>query len=447
MGDGTDRPYWMSQSARLQDPSLAKLQREDRAYAAETQNPAEPTGNATATTLVPPLISDAAAPERWPIEAGIDSKMAPAITVAFIGPIAGEGEPARGGFESANRRTITLLRQHGVEVLELPYPVARGPTWIKTLLYLQGFVRIALSLVRRAGSFQLVHITPLRRQFILPEMLLCRLTQMLKKRLLLDLRAGDLVSSYQERGAFHRNCLAIMISTADVVGSEGNCYVRFLVETLKASRVVYLPNFTTIPRKRDEIRFDDLDHRINIVMLGRVAPEKGAGLGIEIVRLLRNANVPARLTIIGTGAPTYIDFLMEHGKDLPVLFAGSLNPLEIEARLSKEHIFLFPTRHFGEGHSNALTEAMAAGLVPVCSDHGFNEDVVGDCGFILSTDSTADNYASVLLAAIRSPGLLKSLSFRARSRAECLFSDAHVIPVLLDEYNNLARSMPRGRGN
>ena len=246
---------------------------------------------------------------------------------------------------------------------------------------------------------------------------------------------------------FYRKCQAVMVSTADVVGFEGNCYVRFLVETLKASRVVYLPNFTTIPSKRNESRFEDLDHRINIVMLGRVAPEKGTGLGIEIVRLLCNANVPARLTIIGTGAPAYIDLLVEQGRDLPILFAGSLNPLEIEARLSKEHIFLFPTRHFGEGHSNALTEAMAAGLVPVCSDHGFNGDVVGDCGFIVSADSTADDYASVLLAAIRSPALLKHLSFRARSRAERLFSDTHVIPVLLDEYSNLARSMPRARGS
>jgi len=238
-----------------------------------------------------------------------------------------------------------------------------------------------------------------------------------------------------------------MVSTADVVGCEGICYVRFLIETLKASRVVYLPNFATIPSKRNEGWFEDLNHRINIVMLGRVAPEKGTGVGIEVVRLLCNANVPTRLTIIGTGAPTYIDFLLEHGRDLPILFAGSLNPLEIEARLSEGHIFLFPTRHFGEGHSNALTEAMASGLVPVCSDHGFNRDVVGDCGFIVSADATADDYASVLLAAIRSPGLLKYLSFRARSRAERWFSDAHVIPVLLDEYSNLARSMPRASGS
>jgi glycosyltransferase involved in cell wall biosynthesis len=130
-------------------------------------------------------------------------------------------------------------------------------------------------------------------------------------------------------------------------------------------------------------------------------------------------------------------FLRKHKKDLPVIFAGSLNPAEIEKRLSEEHIFLFPTRHSGEGHSNALTEAMASGLVPICSDHGFNRDVVGDCGFIMPADATADDYAAVLLAAVRSPGLLRDLSFRARSRTERLYSDVRVVPLLIEQYRLL----------
>jgi glycosyltransferase involved in cell wall biosynthesis len=81
---------------------------------------------------------------------------------------------------------------------------------------------------------------------------------------------------------------------------------------------------------------------------------------------------------------------------------------------------------------------MASGLVPVCSDHGFNRDVVGDCGFIVPVGATADDYAAVLLAAVRSPGLLKDLSLRARSRVESLFSDARIVPLLLEQYKLLA---------
>jgi glycosyltransferase involved in cell wall biosynthesis len=258
-------------------------------------------------------------------EVGVDPTIKSGIAVVFIGPIAGEGEPAKGGFESANRRTITLVKRHGVEVLELPYPDASGPAWIKTFVYLRGFARIAWTLLRRSGTFQLVHITPLRRQFIVPELLLCRLAKVLKKSLLVDLRAGQLVTSYSGRGRLHRRCLAAMVASAEIVGSEGSSYVPFLVKTLKAARVVYLPNFTTIPGRRNEARFDHLD-RLNIVMLGRVAPEKGTGLGIETVRILCNANVPVRLTIIGTAPAAYAAFLRERAMDLPVIIPAKVTP-------------------------------------------------------------------------------------------------------------------------
>src|SRR4029079_861772 len=177
------------------------------------------------------------------------------------------------------------------------------------------------------------------------------------------------------RGPLHRKYLAEMILSADIVGIEGKSYLPFLRNTLKASRVFYLPNFVTVRTNQDEgdrRRFDDVDRGVNIVLLGRVAPEKGTEIGIAAVRLLCEANVSTRLTIIGTAPARYMAHLREQGKGLPVIFTGGLDPREIELRLSQEHIFLFPTRHPGEGHSNALTEAMAAGLVPVCSDQGFN---------------------------------------------------------------------------
>jgi glycosyltransferase involved in cell wall biosynthesis len=172
-------------------------------------------------------------------------------------------------------------------------------------------------------------------------------------------------------------------------------------------------------------------------MLGRITPEKGTEAGIAALRILCNAHVPTRLTIIGTASSQYMAFLREQGNGLPIIFTGELDPLQIETRLLQQHIFLFPTRHSGEGHSNALTEAMAAGLVPICSDHGFNRDVVGDSGYILPADATANDYADVLLKAIRSPGHLRELSTRARSRAERLFSDTTVVPLLLEQYKSL----------
>jgi hypothetical protein len=61
-------------------------------------------------------------------------------------------------------------------------------------------------------------------------------------------------------------------------------------------------------------------------------------------------------------------------------------------------------------------------------------------------DATAEDYAAVLLAVIRSPNLLKELSIRARSRTERLFSDARVIPLILTQYKLLIEPAPAASG-
>jgi glycosyltransferase involved in cell wall biosynthesis len=82
---------------------------------------------------------------------------------------------------------------------------------------------------------------------------------------------------------------------------------------------------------------------------------------------------------------------------------------------------------------------MGAGLVPICSDHGFNRDVVGDCGFLLPATAGPEDYVRVLKDAVRDPTMMKDLSRRAMDRVQRLFSDQSVIPLLLHEYSRLAQ--------
>jgi glycosyltransferase involved in cell wall biosynthesis len=359
--------------------------------------------------------------------------------VAFVGPVAKRGQSAIGGYEAANRRTINLLNRAGVSVVEFPYPVARGPKWLKSLIYLIGFVRIVIGIVTRNKAFQLIHITPLRRQFIPAELALCQLTKLLHKKLLLDIRGGDFINAYNRHGTAYQRCLKAMVAAADGIGCEGLSGVQFLINNLMARNVFYFPNYVATRPDRTSIEFEELSRCIYLLMLGRVVPEKGIGLGIECVKILNRSNTNARLEIIGTGPSDYIAQLEDQAKFAPVTFTGGLAPKQIQQRLIANHFFLFPTTHYGEGHSNALTEAMYAGLVPICSDHGFNKDVVGECGFLLPPTAGPDDYARVLKNAVRDPAMMKDLSRRAMDRVQRRFSDQSVIPVLLHEYSKMAQ--------
>jgi glycosyltransferase involved in cell wall biosynthesis len=106
------------------------------------------------------------------------------------------------------------------------------------------------------------------------------------------------------------------------------------------------------------------------------------------------------------------------------------------ALFSSSHFFLFPTTHPGEGHSNALTEAMAMGCVPLAALNGFNHSVMGDCGGVLPQSATSDAYADTVLDIVRS-GRWSALSSAARERAHLHFNTNCVVDALIEQYVQL----------
>ena len=175
------------------------------------------------------------------------------------------------------------------------------------------------------------------------------------------------------------------------------------------------------------------DERIRIVFLGRVVPEKGIETAIGAVQALEEMGVRAHLDVIGGGEESYASDLQRRTASAPVTWHGALPPDVIRAKLAMAHYFVFPTHHNGEGHSNALTEAMAEGLVPICSDNGFNRSVVGDTGRILPLDASAKDYAKSIVD-IGSGTAWRELSRAASRRIAEHFTGVVVLPVLIESY-------------
>ncbi len=358
--------------------------------------------------------------------------------IAFAGPIAEKGKPAIGGYEAANRRTIDLLRQCRQDVLELPYPVAQGSVIRKSAIYARGFAGIAGALLRRRHDWDILHITPHLRQFLPAEALLVRMARRLGKRVLLDLRAGTLISGYNERGPHYRGAFQRFLASADLLAVEGQCYSPF-VRQWSDKPVFYFPNYVV---QRDAMRHRPREAPgeagcIRLTTLGRIVPAKGVELALDLTEHLQSAGSPVHLEIIGSGEAAYVERLKLASRSLPVQFAGGLPPAEVAERLASRHFFIFPTAHPGEGHSNALTEAMAAGLVPICSDHGFNRDIVGLSGVILPKTASAADYARAVSKIGCDDRAWSKASKEALERVQSHYTDRIVIPQLIDAYLRL----------
>ncbi len=360
------------------------------------------------------------------------------LTIAYCGPIAATGEPARGGFEAANRRLIDDLRRAGLAVAELPYAPERKPAWRKLLAYGTGFAGLAWRIATRGERWDVFHITPLRRQFMLAEYILCQLAMRRGARLVVDLRAGAIAEDVNSPSRLRRAALKSILAAADLVCVEGESYLE--LDEVRGRNALYLPNYVEAGTVGESPAMPSTT--VNLVFLGRIVPEKGIEVAIDCVRALRTRGLQVELKVIGRGDEAYIDRLRAATADLPVSWLGAIPHGEVPAQLRDGHFFVFPTRHRGEGHSNALTEAMSQGLVPVVADNGFNRQVIADTGLVLDMQATGEDYAAAI-ETILAGGDWGRRSEAARRRILEQFTGERLVPALVQRYRDVVEGDAR----
>lgn len=115
-----------------------------------------------------------------------------------------------------------------------------------------------------------------------------------------------------------------------------------------------------------------------IVSVARLTTQKRLDLLVEAVGLLRDANRPVRLVIVGDG-PEFgrLEALIQaRGLASLVRLAGGMGPDGVAEVLSSADLFVLPAR--GEGYGLAAAEALIAGVpLVVCQDGGGLLEIAG----------------------------------------------------------------------
>ncbi|UJP04609.1 MAG: glycosyltransferase family 4 protein [Nitrosomonas sp.] len=360
-------------------------------------------------------------------------------TIYLCGPIAEPGKPAKGGFQSCNRRTIDTLVGRGVEVHILPYaqPETRGIR--KLIEYASGFTKLAWKvLCCKHGS--ILHLTGLFGPFIAAEIVLIHFAHWRGCLVIYDLRAGSGELHYRRRGPIYRRCFAHAMRAADLVMVEGHKLMGF-VESLTGKPPVFFPNHIDTSAIPPRLEAAATEHGAPIIgYAGSLNPEKGIRTILEASRILTRSGMNVEVRLAGIGPKVFLDELRGEYADVRISWLGALPGDQVLELFRTAHFFMFPTVHRGEGQSNALTEAMACGCVPIASDHGFNTSVVGDCGAILAPQSDAERYANALRE-IWESGRWHELSQQSQRRIREQFSSPAVIDGLLRQYQSLGSGL------
>lgn len=356
--------------------------------------------------------------------------------IAYCGPIAESGQPAIGGKEAGNRSIISRLRDKGVSVAAFPYPRAdrHGSALVKMAIYGAGLPSLLVRLAVSSGRWDILHFNGHCRHFIYVEWLFPAMAKVLGKRVVSHVRAGDMRAQYETRTGLYRWVFDRFLRGSDAVAVQGLEDMDFVNER-RLGLAFYLPNFVSEPA-RDNPRLGEPGETLELVYVGLVAPEKGVDVAIQAVCALADRGFAVRLTVIGAGDPEYVAALKAANVAGTIRWLGAVDQDAVRDAVRGCHVFVFPTAWPGEGHSNALTETMAEGIVPVCSDHGFNKRIVADAGLVLPAGAAGAAYADAI-ASLWNEGSWPGYSRKCTERVSALYTADVVIDKLIGLYKSL----------
>ena len=330
-------------------------------------------------------------------------------TVYFTGSLPRKGQVPFGGGEVGNVRTVRMLESFGYRVVRVRK--LRSGTRDSRLKKMIGYpLRTMANAVKWfcvliAGNRKdgIAHISGFYGTTIFLETAQVFIAKLLGYRTVYELRGGGAADYYGNGSRSYRNQFKYILGKADYLFSQGK-ENETLLHSLCGKPVFYYPNCVQEGFYPAELPEKPRD-TVNLLYFGRIEEEKNPLLVVETASLLQKQFGNIRLTMLGNGRKDLIHKVrvqMERS-----LAAGSFELMpgckheELQRILADKHFFLFPTVQPREGQSNALTEAMSYGIIPIASPQGFNRSTIGDDRLIvdkLSAEAYADRVAEIIRA-------------------------------------------------
>lgn len=199
------------------------------------------------------------------------------------------------------------------------------------------------------------------------------------------------------------------------------------------------------PRSRAEIENIRRERGISpsqpvLLMLGRVAPEKGLHVGVRALPWILRSYPMTKLLVVGDGE--YIPGLRRIAATLDVdhnvCFVGPIRHQTTPEYFALSDVFLFPTLH-DEAFGLVAAQAMACECPVVASRVGAVPEVVGMSGEagILVQPGDVQGLARAVLALLDSRQLRESMGRTARRRVLQCFTLQRMVSETISVYNDI----------
>lgn len=351
-----------------------------------------------------------------------------------------------GGGEIGNRHTLGMMRRAGYDVhLIEKYNRVYKHTWtdafIISCLMMWNVIKLFFVLLFGRRKNSLVHIVGFYGTTIYFERILVGISHLLGYRTIYEMRGGGAIFHYQNGSERYRHWFAATIRQAYYIFSQGQENKPLIDSIEQGKHFFYYPNCVMRDFYPKKYPYKPTK-RINLLYFGRVAKQKNVDVVVDAFNILAAKYNNVYLDIVGNCTePAYAEEIKRRISGSDFASRITMHPACSHDRLNEyladKHFYIFPTTEPREGHSNALTEAMAWGLIPVATDMGFNRTVVGEDLLIvkkLSPNSFADVVANIV-----DNGRIAQLSERAYYRIQNNYTEDIVYNRLKEEYSALLK--------
>lgn len=195
------------------------------------------------------------------------------------------------------------------------------------------------------------------------------------------------------------------------------------------SKTVLIPNFVLANELVNNSEKTFNEHIKNVLYVGGVTKEKGCDTIIEAARLLPEIT----FHLVGIVSKE----VAEMEKTPNVILHGNQDKEYIMTQLKNADCFVFLSRYFGEGFSNALAEAMGAGLPCIVTDWAANSDMIGSNGGMVVSQQSPDELVKAINELDMNVELRKAMAKHNIEKVRNEYVESAVIPQYTEFYEKL----------
>jgi glycosyltransferase involved in cell wall biosynthesis len=364
-------------------------------------------------------------------------------TVLLIGPLIGTRKNSYGdGIGGYTRNMSLYLRDFqfkGISIIPF-YCTARLKKEVKFFSFPKRFFKDTFGLIKNlfCRQINIIHILGQYRSAIPREFAWVIIAQIFRKPIVYEVKAGMFISS-SKTNKLHKLLSNYILKKSTLVLVEGRYYIDY-VYNITHKTPIYFPNVVS-SSEIDIKREIKIEQPLKFLFVGYCYEGKGI---FEVIKAINCDRIKfdVQLEIIGAESSDFTTWFQKYNlnKNVNIIRHGPKSHDFVLDRMKDNFIYIYPSRHPGEGHNNTINEAMMNSMIIISSKAGFLEDILSDCAFLIdNTDKMIENLVDTIIEISINPTEAIEKAEIARKKIENIYNSSIQGKILEMEYNKILR--------